>query len=262
MDDNNGKAVSVGAGISLAEELIPVYFDADVFITDVEGSLAGANGIPAGEYITSKKMLGYLQKLPKGVIIDAADFAALLDLQNGLGGPVDCTVNVNGSGQKMRVSRVEVNHSLDEANNIVFVTAAKGMPVLPKDGSWSIVSHDKASKEVHPITDITVSLIRKGVLGSIDDVLNSAFPKEITPASELFKPAEDRLTQFAFLQNTDTQKVLYRNPFFNAGEKFLNSTKPDLGDAYRLLNSKGVFPNLDKLQTIDLSGTELRNKNN
>ena len=177
---------------------------------------------------------------------------ALLDLQNGLGGPVDCTVNVNGSGQKMRISRVEVNHSLDETNNIVFVTAAKGMPVLPKDGSWSIVSHDKTSKEVHPITDITVSLIRKGVLGSVNDILNSAFPKEITPASELFKLAEDRLTQFAFLQNTDTQKVLYRNPFFNAGEKLLNSTKPDLGDAYRLLNSKGVFPNLDNLPSIDM----------
>jgi len=252
VDDNDGKAVSVGAGINLAVELIPVYFDADVFITDVDGTdIDPVHKVPKGKMVTSKKMLGYLQKLPKGVIISAADFAALLDLQNGLGGPVDCTVNVNGSGQKMRISRVEVNHSLDEANNIVFVTAAKGMPVLPKDGSWSIVSHDKTSKEVHPITDTTVSLIRKGVLDP-NDILNSPFPKEITPASELFKLADDRLTQFAFLQNTDTQKVLYRNPFFNAGEKLLHSTKPDLGDAYRLLNSKGVFPNLDNLPSIDM----------
>ena len=254
VDDNDGKAISVGAGVSLPVELQPVYFDADVFITDVDGSTAGAGGIPTGQYINSKKMLGYLQVAPKGIIISADDFANLLDLQNGLGGAVDCTVNVNGSGQKMRVSRVEVIHSLDAAKQLVFVTAAKGMPVLPKDGSWSIVAHDKASKEVRPITDDVISLIRKGILGTADDVLNSAFPKEITPASELFKAAEDRLTQYAFLQNTDTQKILYRNPFFQAGVKLLHSTRPDLGDAYKLLNSKGVFPNLDKLQSIDLDG--------
>ena len=239
-------------GVNLDVQLIPVYFDADVFITDVDGSPAGAGGIPTGQYIASKKMLGYLQVAPRGIIISADDFAKLLDLQNGLGGPVDCLVNVNGSGQKMRVSRVEVNHSRDEANQLVFVTAAKGMPVLPKDGSWSLVSHDKTSKEVHPITDTVVSLIRKGILGGADDILNSPLPKEIAVASELFKLAEDRLTQFAFLQNTDTQKVLYRNPYFQAGEKLLHSTKPDLGDAYRLLNSKGVFPNLDNLPSIDL----------
>ena len=236
----------------LEVELVPVYFDADVLITDVDGTTPGAGGIPSGDYITSKKMLGYLQKAPRGIIISADDFANLLDLQNGLGGSVDCILNVNGSGQKMRISRVEVNHSRDEANQLVFVSAAKGMPILPKDGSWSLVSHNKTSKEVHPITDASVSLIRKGVLGSAKDILNSPLPKEITPASELFKVAEDRLTQFAFLQNTDTQKVLYRNPYFQAGENLLHSTKPDLGDAYRLLNSKGVFPNLDNLPSIDL----------
>src|SRR5262245_43926027 len=84
-------------------------------------------------------------------------------------------------------------------------------------------------------------LIRKGVLGTPDDQ-NNVHPKEIALASELFKVAEDRLTQYGFLQNTDTQKVLYRNPLFNAGEKLFRSSKPDLGDAYHLLNSSGVFP--------------------
>lgn len=248
VDPNDGTAQPVGSGINLDVQLVPVYFDADVFIHDVEGTTPDKNGVPSGKYIPSKKMLGYLQVAPRGVIISPDDFAAIIDLQNGLGGPVDTLLNINGSGQKMRVSRVEVNHSRDETNKIVFVSAAMGMPVLPKDGSWSLVSHDKTSKEVHPITDTVVSLIRNGALGSY----TPPHAKEITAPSELFKIPTDRLTQFGFLQNTDTQKILYRNPFFNIGENLLHSTRPDLGDAYRLLNSKGVFPNLDNLPSIDL----------
>ena len=153
----------------------------------------------------------------------------------------------------MRVSRVEVNYSIDETSQLVFVSAAMGMPVLPKDGSWSLVVHDKASKQVRPVTDSPVSLLRKGVLNSNpENVLNSLNPKEIAAASELFKLPTDRLAQYGFLQSTDTQKVLYRNPFFKLGESLLHSTMPDLGDAYHLLNGKGIFPNLDNLPSLDL----------
>ena len=254
VNENDGQAYDVNDAVHpltqpLNVELVPVYFDADVYIRDVMDK----NGAPKDQYIPSKKMLGYLQVAPRGIIISREDFAELIDMQKGLGGPVDCSLNINGSGQKMRVSRVEVNHSRDETNEIVFVSAAMGMPVLPKDGSWSLVSHDKTSKQVQPITDTVVSLLRKGVLNSnTEEVLNGLNPKEIAATSELFKLPTNRLTQLGFLQNTDTQKILYRNPFFKAGEALLHSTMPDLGDAYRLLNSKGVFPNLDNLPTIDL----------
>ncbi len=86
-------------------------------------------------------------------------------------------------------------------------------------------------------------------------ILNQSSSDEIAAASELFKKAEDRLTQFGFLQNTDTQKVLFRNPYFTAGEKILHSTMPDLADAYHLMNSKGIFPNLNAdIPKIDLDG--------
>ena len=162
----------------------------------------------------------------------------------------------------MRLSRVEVNHSLDETNQIVFVTAAKGMPVLPKDGSWSLVSHNKTSTEVTPITDNVVSLVRKGKLNTDNNTIPAKdLFEEITPASELFKKAEDRLTQYGFLQNTDTQKVLFRNPAFKAGENLLHSTLPDLADAYHLLNSKGIFPDLSAdLSKIDFVGQGIATK--
>ncbi|RNI33395.1 hypothetical protein EFY79_19280 [Hanamia caeni] len=263
VDEASGLAVNVPAGgKSLEIEMIPVYFDADVKITDVEGTKI-VDGVPEGRMVPSKKMVGYLQLAPRGVIISSQHFANVLDLQNGLGGPVDCEVNINGSGQKMRISRVEVNHSLDASNKIVFATAAKGMPVLPKDGSWSLVMHDKNSKEVVPVSESAVDLTRQGLLkweeknvngvtAWVSSVPDQSHAKEITAISELFESAEDRLKQYAFLQSTDAQKVLFRNPFFQKAEKLLHSTMPDLGDAYRLLNSKGIFPNLDGLPKIDL----------
>ena len=264
IDDNTGETVPVGGGANLNVELIPVYFDADVYITDVEGSNV-VGGVPEGRFVPSKKMIGYLQLAPKGIVISSQHFANVLDLQNGLGGPVDCELNINGSGQKMRVSKVEVNHSLDATNKIVFATSTKGMPVLPKDGSWSLVVHDKNSKEVVPVSETAVDLIRQGLLkwqnqtingieSWVSSVADQSHAKEITAISELFKNPEDRLKQYAFLQSTDAQKVLFRNPFFKKAEKLLHSTMPDLGDAYRLLNSKGVFPNLDGLPKIDLDG--------
>lgn len=225
-------------------ELIPVTFDADVRIDDVE--IGGK-----GNLVPAKGMMGYLQLAPRGVPIAAADFEALLLLQKGLGGPVDCTVNINQSGQRMRLSRVEVQPSRDEGNNLVFVVAAKGMPVLPKDGSWSMVLHNKTSKEVVPVSESPVALVRAGML-NLDPELQELVPKEIAVPSELFKNRENRLFQYGLLQNTDTQKVLFRNPFFESKKPLLFSSTPDLADAYRLLNSNGIFPRLEDLQKVEL----------
>src|SRR5690606_21436795 len=50
---------------------------------------------------------------------------------------------------------------------------------------------------------------------------------------------------FGFLQNMGTQKVLYLTPSFRKGiEKMMSKTPPLLADAYRLMNSKGIFPNI------------------
>jgi hypothetical protein len=175
VDEADGLAKPVpAAGKSLEIEMIPVYFDADVKITDVEGTNI-VDGVPEGRMIPSKKMVGYLQLAPRGVIISSQHFANVLDLQNGLGGPLDCEVNINGSDQKMRISRVEVNHSLDASNKIVFATSAKGMPVLPKDGSWSLVMHDKNSKEVLPVSESAVDLIRQGLLLWEEKTINGFF---------------------------------------------------------------------------------------
>jgi hypothetical protein len=248
LDPNDGLAVPVGGwGMNVEVKMQPVYYDADVEIDNIVQG--GTNG-----RTPSRRMVGYLQVAPQGVPIGPDVLKDLLDFQNGLGGQVDCTVNIGNSGQLMRISRVEVRPCV-EGGNIRFVAAAKGMPILPKDGSWSVVQHDKASGEVRPISENVVPLIRFGPLGTnnLGNRLELANPAEL-----LVGNMEDRAAQFAFLQNTDTQKVLFRNPWFEQGKKLLQSSKPDLADAYRLLNSKGIFPKIDpSLPRLDLSNFDL-----
>jgi hypothetical protein len=232
-------------------KLVPVYFDADVQIDDVtQGATNGR--------VVSQRMLGYLQLRPRGIFIDAEHFAELLTQMNGLGGPVDCTVNINQSKQAMRISRVEVNPSMDAANKRVFVVAAKGTPVLPKDGSWSVVEHNLSSKEVLPLSgNDVIPIIRDGER-KFPDITKLIYTQDkakavnVAEATELFKALEARAKQYGFLQSTGENKVLFRNPFFEKGvnKDILKSSVPDLADAYRLMNSKGIFPKLEDLPKI------------
>jgi hypothetical protein len=256
--DNQGhaKAVPNPGGQPLNIKLTPVYFDADVQIDDV--TQGASNG-----KVVSQRMLGYLQLSPRGVFVDEESFTELLTLMNGLGGPVDCMVKINQTKQQMRITRVEVNPSMNEPNKRVFVAAAKGTPVLPKDGSWSVVQHDAASKEVTPLSNNDViPLIRKGfrdfqpgTLNYVQDKLTH--PLNIAESTELFKDLESRVKQFGFLQSTGENKVLFRNPLFEKGKNLLKGSIPDLADAYRLMNSKGIFPKLENLPKIDEIGDAL-----
>lgn len=247
--DDQGHPAAAPAPQPLEVKLVPVYFDADVKIDDV------TQGATEGK-VQSQRMLGYLQLRPRGVFIDAEDFAKLLVQMQGLGGPVDCMVNIHQSKQTMRITRVEVNPSMDSTNQRVFVVAAKGTPVLPKDGSWSVVQHDAASKEVTPLSgNDVIPLVRQGqrIFLSIEKLTYSqdkAKAVNVAEASELFKDLESRAKQYGFLQSTGENKVLFRNPFFENGTDILKSSVPDLADAYRLMNSKGIFPKLEELPKL------------
>ena len=251
---NDGHPAVAAPGQLLEVNLVPVYFDADVKIDDVtQGAVDGK--------VLSQRMLGYLQLSPKGVFVSDEDFAALLTQMQGLGGPVDCSVNINESNQRMRITRVEVNPGFDAANKRVFVVAAKGTPVLPKDGSWSVVQHNAATKEVLPLRgNDVIPIVRQGVRNFVDGTLeytqDKMQPVNVADAVELFKGLETRAKQYAFLQSTGENKVLFRNPLFEKGAEkdILKGSVPDLADAYRLMNSKGIFPKLEDLPSISKIG--------
>jgi hypothetical protein len=229
--------------------LQPVYFDADVEIVDV---ISGA----ANGRVTSKGMLGYVQLAPRGEPLSKALFKQLLTSQFGsLGGEVECGINVAQSGQQMRVGRVDVNASEDAVGQPIFVSAARGAVVLPKDGAWSVVQHLQGNGDVTPLAaQATVPLIRRGrlnvVTGITDATGNDLF--RLADPIDVVRAPVAATRNYALLQSTGTQKALFRLPSFKTGLDQLLGAAPDFADAYRIVNSVGIFPNVQDALPLSL----------
>jgi hypothetical protein len=224
-------------------ELRPVYFDADVAIDDVTTGARGGR-------VPSKGMLGYVQLSPRGQPISPDLFAQLLLSQFGaIGGPVDCVIDIAKSHQLMRLSRVDVNASQDTGSRPIFVSAARGAMVLPKDGSWSVVQHNQGTGEVSPVdANAAVPVIRRGKLDSATQTTDSTPADWLRIANpiDVVQPSGPATRNYGLLQSTGTQKALFRLPSFAEGVDQLlvgaAGGAPDFADAYRIVNSAGIFP--------------------
>ena len=227
--------------LKLDVHLQPVVFDADVHLEDVISGGAPASG---DFLVQSRKMLGYVQLAPASILIPDRVFADLLNHQNGsLGGPVDCVVDVAKSRQRMRLSRVDVNPAKNAAGKSVFVTAARGSLVLPQDGSWSVVKQQTNTGDVHPLLpQELVPLIKP----------NGSANFQLSHPADVYVPASN--THYGVVQSTGTQKLLFDVPQFTPGTFKLKSTQTYFADAYKLLNSKGIFPNI--ANALGLTGAE------
>ncbi|MEM6344934.1 MAG: hypothetical protein AAF927_13670 [Bacteroidota bacterium] len=249
----NDKGELVYGDFKVNVKLQPVWFTADIEMDFVKKGAVGGR-------VPSKKMLGFIQIGPEGVPIPTSDFVSLLERYPAIGGEVDCLIDIGDSGQKMRLKRVEMDPALNAANRSIFVGTPKGTPILPADGSWSLVQSDEGTGEVTPVADVNgIPLIRAGklVFDTAGNVSVQGMGKNlrIANARELIKVVDPLSISFGFLQNTGTQKVLFRRPNFEQGLSQLNSELPDYADAYHLLNSKGIFPNLsDITEQLDLVG--------
>jgi hypothetical protein len=180
-------------------------------------------------------MLGYVQVAPSSILIPAHVFADLLNFQSGsLGGPVDCIVDIAQSGQRMRITRADVNPAVDGAGVPNFASAARGSLILPKDGSWSVTKQQTNTGDVKPVEEgQSVPLIKPD---------GSANYKIANPADIVVPTASG--VNFGVLQSTGTQKLLFNLPQFSPGDAKLKSDETYFADAYKLLNSKSVFPNI------------------
>ena len=223
----------------LQVELQAVVFDADVHIKDVKSG-GVADPVKGGYRVMTKKMLGYVQLKPTAILIAPKTLADLLIFQNGsLGGPVDCITDIAGTNQCMRIARVDINPAKNASGNYVFSTAARGSLILPKDGSWSVVKHLRDSGDVKPVEEGQLVPLIKA---------NSSDRYTIADPADIIQP-ETAGHNYGILQSTGTQKLLFNIPQFlppllNAGKKQLLSDNTYFADAYKLLNAKGVFPNV------------------
>jgi len=241
-DDGAGNPIPAGAASLKTANLQAIRFDCDVEIDNVvEG---GDNN-----RVTSKGVIGYVQLQPTGAPINAKALKELLIFENNsIGGPINCTIKVAGTQQRMRLNRFDINTSQDAVGNPVFAAALRGAVVLPKDGSWTLVQHNRGSGDVTPMQDnLGVPLIADSEI----NVLTNEFPnvanivQRFAYPNDLLKAPDAQTINFGFLQNMNTQKVLFLTPAFKQGvESLITKTPPLLADAYRLMNTSSVFPNI------------------
>lgn len=228
-------------------QLQALTFDANVELENIiEGGYE--NRVP------SKAVLGYVQVAPAGHPISPAEFKALLAYESDtIGGTISCIIKVAGIQQRMKLNRFDVNNSVNAANAPAFVAATRGSVVLPKDGSWSLVQHIRATGEVAPLPEqLSVPLIRVGQWvkdkvvppSAANELIRLAYP------GDLLKAPDVSTINFGILQNLNSQKVLFLTPSFKVDmQSLLSKTPPLMADAYRLLNSKGIFPNIEDGET-------------
>lgn len=256
--DINGKEIP-NPGNPINYELQPVFFDADV---EIENPVAGfiTREIAGAErkLVPSKRILGFVQVLPRGIPISVELLRDLITRQGGtIGGPIDCVVDIARSGQQMRLNRFDLSNSFKKDGvNPAFAVAGRGSVLLPKDGSWSLVKHEFGNGQVTPVPqDLSAPLIRAGLLSKVGEILqvqpDPANPllRIANPTELLRAPAGDTIN-YGFLQSTDTQKALFLTPAFQKDVATLMSKTPPLfADAFRIVNSKGIFPNIGNAVT-------------
>jgi hypothetical protein len=259
----------VTAPMSVDVKLSPVYFNADV---EIAGLVQGGNN----GRVVSKKVLGFVQVAPAAQPLSPVLFRDLLNYQFGaIGGNLDCTIAMAETKQLMRINRFEMNPSVRAGNNVndpIFTAAARGSVILPKDGSWSMVQHAEGSGEVSPLPEtLSLPVIRIGKMNVASDTdsegntyyemklpsLNTGAEWRLANAIDLLRPPQTDTVNFAFLQNTGTQKALFRLPAFKKGVKSLLSEVPDFADGYRLVNSTGIFPNIQDAIPMPLGGSAI-----
>lgn len=250
-DEGIGRTVKAGPGKHLVGvDLQPVHFDADVELENViQGAVQGR--------VPGKKILGFVQIAPIGIPLTPEKFQELLDRQLGsIGGPFACTMDIGNSGQKLRVTAIDVNASVDaDGVSPIFVAASRGHVVLPKEGSWSMVSHARGTGDVTPLPEhVSVPLVRAGKMNKDLSVPDGELLRIANPRDLLRAPNDDTVN-FGFLQSTNTQKVLFLTPAFarqatnTVPGKLLSKTPPLFVDAYRLVGSKAIFPNIGDAET-------------
>jgi hypothetical protein len=267
-----------GVTVPSEYELQPVYFTADV---EIENPVTGfvikqVKGVDT-KLVPAKGILGFVQLAPRGMPIPVKTFSDLVKSQMGsIGGPIDTLIHIGDSDQEMRLNRFDFNNSFDLIGKSVFAAAGRGNVVLPKDGSWSLVKHEGGTGNVSPVPqDLSVPLIRIGrlrkpktiffapgmkpvdiaALVRLDrDLVLDLDPKtqllRIANPTELLRNPVPETINYGFLHSTDTQKALFLTPAFrtvtpaNQSKTLLSRTPPLFADAFRLVNSKAVFPNI------------------
>ncbi len=220
-----------GEKVILAE----VRFDADF---EIDGVVSGQN---SDGRVIGKDQTGFVQTAPMGLPLSDKGLAQLLAEEGPLGGPVDCVIDVGGSGQTMRVARVDVDAAPSGFGAYEFAAAARGALDLPEDGAWSVLRHDFSQDEPAAVDlDSGTPLIRKGQAGAApSDWFRFADPADLLTGS-------GPTAEYALMQSSDAHRVLFPRPRIKKGGAAVEGgERAVLADAYAMAGASGPFPKRD-----------------
>jgi hypothetical protein len=223
-------------------QVMGVQYDCGVILENV---VKGAN---ADGLVPARDLIGYVQltdrtaQPPLGQLADD-QYADLINAVGPMGGPIDCVVNINNSGQLMRITNIGVAPTLSSPGNFEFVMQARGAPVLPAGGLWSFVtqqSSNPAPEAVDPVSG--VPLIKR----------NSTTVAPITTYPYIFQDGADLLstspeTVYSLMQSTGTQRLIFPQPKIEStGSHQITSTMvPIPADPFVLGTATGPFCSID-----------------
>ena len=216
-----------------------VYFDGALVIDGVTKG-AGVDGVPAPNQI------GYVQLTPElsGGALTPAQYQELIKNVGPMGGTVDCTINVAGSGLPMRIGRVGVGVT-QGMGGPEFVMCAWGSPQFPTGaGQWSFLKQTAAGAAPQLLdSDLGVPLIRSGAAPTPPPP-NS--PYRFADPADLATPTNP-ITEYGIVHATGTQRVFFPRPKIEATAPFqiTSTVAPILADPYSLANAVGLFPRTD-----------------
>ncbi|MFY2559934.1 hypothetical protein ACN469_20100 [Corallococcus terminator] len=248
-------------------ELRAVYFDADIAFENVSRGQASEGLGPHGErvgLVPSQRQLGFVQLINLDSTqkhpLSPQQLAELLDANSPVGGPLDCEIDVGGSGFHLRVgSAYAFKVQQPGPGEPHFALAAFGAPELPREGQWNVVrarNEPADSPEPGPVDPLGVPLIRRGEAALAPNANPHAY--RFADAVDLFDPTEPA-TDYGLLFATQTFRVLFPQPRIESGVRSVTSKlAPLLADAYAMTAATGVFPRLKQALAFPSNSYELQ----
>jgi hypothetical protein len=217
-----GRRVVVGQAFHMEA----LYFDTDVEMDNVvRGALNGR--------APSRGQLGFIQRLDPGAnagMLTKDALRELLDLHGPVGGPLDCILDVNGSGQLMRVSGLYT----ETAEPPDFVVPLYGTLILEGSRQWSVARISRSGStdgEVEPIGRRGVPLIRQ----------NGSAVARFSDGRDLLRRGNPQ-AEYALLYTSPTHRVLFPRIEVHAAQRSVRGVRPLLADPYSMANAVGLFP--------------------
>jgi hypothetical protein len=217
--------------------LMAVRFNCSVQMENVVVGQGSDGLVPALD------QLGYVQIAPQGQLT-AAQYATMISSVGLLGGTIDCTINVGGSGMSMRVIRIGVGATpASSTTTSQFVMGAWGSPILPAGGQWSWVQLTAATTAPQAVDPSNgVPLVRAGPSIAPAPAAN---PYRFSDPAEVLTGTGSSTT-YGIVHSTGTQRLLILAPVIQATTPFAvtSTVAPSLADPFSLGTSTGPFPSL------------------